>query len=59
MTMYLKALDIQIYDAKVGSLLASAAWKNSAMHGFHGLDGVVSDLVSGVLTKLGVKAPAV
>jgi hypothetical protein len=58
MSMYLKALDIQIYDAKSGSLLASAGWKNSAMHGFYGLDSVVRDLVGGVLRKLGVKSPA-
>jgi hypothetical protein len=51
-TMYLRGLDIQVYDAKTGTLLASAAWKNSAMHGFHGMDGVVSELIGGVLKKL-------
>lgn len=53
MAMYLRALDIQVYDAKSGVLLASASWKNSAMHGFHGMDGVVSELVDGILKKLG------
>ena len=53
MAMYLRALDIQVYDAKSGALLASASWKNSAMHGFHGMDGVVSELVDGILKKLG------
>jgi len=55
MAMYLKTLDLQIYDAKSGSLLASAGWKNSAMHGFHGLTTVVSDLITGVLNKLGMR----
>ena len=51
-TMYLRGLDIQVYDAKTGTLLASAAWKNSSMHGFHGMDGVVSELIGGILKKL-------
>jgi hypothetical protein len=53
MAMYLRALDIQVYDARSGVLLASASWKNSAMHGFHGMDGVVAELVDGILKKLG------
>ncbi|HUP61075.1 MAG TPA: hypothetical protein VNA69_11710 [Thermoanaerobaculia bacterium] len=52
--MYLKTLDIQMYDARSGTLLATATWKNSAMHGFHGVDKVVAELVSGMLTKLGI-----
>jgi hypothetical protein len=59
MAMYLRALDIQIYDAKSGNLLASAGWKNSALHGFHGLDSIVNDLVNGVLRKLAVNGPSV
>jgi hypothetical protein len=54
-TMYLKSLDIQMFDAHSKTLVATATWKNSVMHGFHGLDGVVAELVSGMLTKLGIK----
>ena len=58
MTMYLKTLDIQMFDARTNTLVATATWKNSPMHGFHGLDGVVSELVSGMLAKLGVRPAA-
>ncbi len=58
MTMYLQSLDIQVYDAKVGTLLGSASWKNSPMHGFHGLDNVVAELVSGLFKKLGIGSAA-
>ena len=49
-----RSLEIQAYDAKTSSMVASARWKNSPMHGFHGVDTVVSELVSGMLKKLGV-----
>jgi hypothetical protein len=55
-TMYLVSLDIQMFDAKSGNLVATAKWKNSAMHGWHGLESVVSDLVGGMFTKLGISA---
>jgi hypothetical protein len=54
MAMYLKSLDIQAYDAKTSAMVASARWKNSPMHGFHGLDGVVGELITGMLKKMGV-----
>jgi hypothetical protein len=55
--MYLAKLDIQVYDAKGGGMIASATWKNSAMHGFHDLDKIADELVGGMLKKMGV-APA-
>jgi hypothetical protein len=56
MVMYLRALDIQVYDAKSGTLLGSGAWKNSALHGYHDRDKVVTNVVDELLTKL--RAPA-
>ena len=60
MVMYLRALDVQVYDAKTGTLLGSGAWKNSALHGYHDRDNVVSNIVDELATKLGfplAKAP--
>lgn len=52
LVMYLKRLDLQIYDAQTDTLLASATWKNSALHGFHGMDKVVRQLVAETFSKL-------
>jgi hypothetical protein len=52
-TMYLRRLDIQVYEGGGRTLLASATWKNSALHGYHGLDKVVSRLVQETFSKLG------
>lgn len=52
LTMYLESLDIQVYDAKTGVLVATANWKNSAMHGFHGLDKVVKQLLDGIAKRM-------
>ena len=51
--MYLRTLDIQIYDAVSGNLLVSGSWNNSALHGFHGADGVVKQVVDEIFAKLG------
>jgi hypothetical protein len=52
-TMYLRRLDIQVYEGSGKTLLASATWKNSALHGYHGLDKVVSRLVRETFSRLG------
>ena len=52
--MYLAKLDIQMYEAKGGGMIASASWKNSALHGFYDLDKIAGELVGGMLQKLGV-----
>ena len=52
-TMYLRSLDIQVYDATTGTLRASGSWKNSALHGYHGASGVVKDVIDEIFLKLG------
>lgn len=52
MTMYLKRLDINFYESRSRSMIATATWKNSALHGFPDLDEVVSGLVTGINDKL-------
>jgi hypothetical protein len=53
--MYLRRLDLQVYDARGNTLLASATWKNSPMHGYHGLDKIVAQLVGETFAKLGLR----
>lgn len=51
-TMYLKTIDIQFFDGKTGTLIAESSWQNSTLHGFHGADKVVDDLVDKTFAKL-------
>ena len=53
MAMYLRTLDIQVYDAASGTLLVMGSWKNSPLHGFHGAEGVVKQVVDEIFAKLG------
>ncbi len=52
MAMYLRSLDIQIYNASSGTLIASGSWKNSALHGYHSAEKVTRQVMSEVLAKL-------
>jgi hypothetical protein len=53
MAMYLRSLDVMVYDAKSNVLLASGSWKNSTMHGFYGSEKVVAKVVDQTLTQMG------
>ena len=57
-TMYLRSLDIQVYDSATGTLRASGSWKNSALHGYHGAAGVVKEVVDEIFRKLGTSQDA-
>jgi hypothetical protein len=52
LAMYLKRLELLVYDARTNALVASATWKNSALHGFHSVDKVVASLVAETLGEL-------
>ncbi len=52
MTMYLRSLDVQVYSVSTGTLIASGSWKNSALHGYHGAQDVVKDVVDQIFSKL-------
>jgi hypothetical protein len=54
MAMYLRSLDVMVYDAKSNVLLASGSWKNSTMHGFYGSEKVVAKVVDQTLTQIGL-----
>ncbi|TAA26809.1 hypothetical protein [Pseudoxanthomonas winnipegensis] len=51
MAMYLRSLDIQIYNAS-GTLIASGSWKNSALHGYHSAEKVTRQVMDEVLARL-------
>lgn len=50
--MYLRALDVQVYDGRSGTLLGSGVWKNSALHGYHDRDKVVKNVVDELMQRL-------
>ncbi len=52
MTMYLGALDIQVYDTQSGTLIASGSWKNSALHGYHDSEKVTGQVIDEIFAKL-------
>lgn len=52
LTMYLKSIDIELFDGKTGALIAESSWKNSALHGFPNAEDVVDDLVNQTFDKM-------
>jgi hypothetical protein len=52
MAMYLRSLDVMVFDGKSNLLIASGSWRNSTMHGFHGSEKVVAKVVDDTLTKM-------
>jgi hypothetical protein len=52
--MYLRSLDVMAFDAKTHVLLATASWKNSAVHGFYDEEKAVTKLVDDTLEGIGV-----
>ena len=50
--MYLRWVNIEMYDAETGNLLATARWENSAFHGFQDYKTVVKGLVDDMMVKI-------
>ena len=50
--MYLRTLDVMVYDAHSKALVATGSWRNSALHGFYSADKVVADVVDQTVGKL-------
>jgi hypothetical protein len=55
MAMYLRSLDVLIYDRNTNVLLANGSWKNSVFHGFYSSEKVVAQVIDDTLAKLGTK----
>lgn len=46
LVMYLRSLDVRVYDGATGDLLVSGSWKNSPLHGFYSAETVVTTLLN-------------
>jgi hypothetical protein len=52
LAMYLRSLDVMLYDRQSNTLLAQGSWKNSVFHGFHSSEKVVTGVVDDTLSKI-------
>lgn len=52
LVMYLKTLNINIFDAKTGNLIVTGRWDNSAFYGVQNATGVVKELTDEMLAKV-------
>jgi len=52
LVMYLKSIDLQMFDAKSGNLLVEGHWQNSVMHSFPDPAEVMHELVPDMLAKI-------
>ena len=52
--MYLRSLDLMVYNAQAGSLIATGRWKNSAFHGFYSSEKVVTQVVNDTLVRANI-----
>jgi hypothetical protein len=53
--MYLRSLDVLVYDRRTNVLIASGSWKNSVFHGFYSSEKVVANVVNDTLSKISVQ----
>ena len=53
--MYLRAYELEVYDGKTRSLIATADWKNSPAHGYYEEDKIVAQMVDQTLDKISAK----
>ena len=56
--MYLRWVNIEMYDSDSGNLLASARWENSAFHGFQDYKTVVKGLLDDMMLKIRARPAA-
>jgi hypothetical protein len=52
LVMYLKTLNVRLYDAETGDLLVTGQWNDSVMHGFRDAKVVMAGVVGEMLAKL-------
>lgn len=51
--MYMKSIDIDIFDANTGSLLVTGHWENSPLHGYQDPAKVINEIMDGMFRKMG------
>ena len=52
LVMYLKSVDVHLFDARSGNLLVTGRWEDSPMHGFRDAKAAVNELVVEMLAKV-------
>ena len=52
--MYLRSLDVMVFDAKTNDLIATGSWRNSVVHGFYNSQKVVAKVVDDIVSKINV-----
>lgn len=52
LVMYLKSIDVHMFDAQSGNLLVTGRWEDSPLHGFRDAKEIVRDLVADMFTKV-------
>jgi hypothetical protein len=57
LVMYLRSLDVSIFDAKSGALLVTGRWENSLFHRFPKTDEVVQQLMDAMYLQAGWSKP--
>jgi hypothetical protein len=50
--MYLRALEINVFDGKSGNLMVQGQWKDSALHGYRDPAQVLHEVVPDMLSRL-------
>jgi hypothetical protein len=58
LVMYLRWVNIEMYDSDSGNLLATARWENSAFHGFQDYKTVVKGLIDDMMAKIKARGKA-
>lgn len=58
MVMYMKSIDIDVFDANTGSLLVAGHWENSPLHGYQDPAKVIGHVVTDMFHKMGWGHPA-
>jgi len=53
-TMYLKSLNVEFYNAKTGALLTRGEFKNSTLHGYPDAGETVKSVMDEMFTKLAI-----
>ena len=55
LAMYLRSLDVMVYDHQTNVLIATGSWKNSLFHGFYSSEKVVAEVVDDTVAKVSAR----
>ncbi|MES2535847.1 MAG: hypothetical protein V4632_08230 [Pseudomonadota bacterium] len=52
LVMYLKTVNVNIFEAKSGNLVVTGRWDNSPLHGFQDPNQIIKELMSEMMAKV-------